>query len=99
MHRYYIKLHRRGRDVVLAVCDEELLGKSFSDGRLKIHVKEEFYGGERVGIERVFEAMEEATIINAIGERVVSAITRGNEVLEEAVIRVCGIPHIQIIKF
>jgi len=99
MCSYYMKLHKKGNDVVLAVCDEELLGKYFTDGKLRLHIKEDFYGGSKVGREELLKALKEATIINAVGERSVSIVIGDNNVLKEAIIRICGIPHVQLIKF
>ena len=43
---FYFKAHRHPEEVILAVCDEEILGQTFSEGDLRITVGEGFYGGD-----------------------------------------------------
>ena len=56
----YTKIHNsRGRTVV-AVCDEDLLGKTFEEGKLFLKVSKEFYGGERKDVEEAKAMAEDA---------------------------------------
>jgi len=41
-----IKTHRAQGQVVVAMCDAELLGRKLKDGKLQITVNEGFYGGD-----------------------------------------------------
>ena len=94
----YMKVHVKGNVRVLAICDEEILGKTFREGKLKIEVKKEFYGDKKVLLDEVFEAIENADIVNMVGENVVNEAIRRGCVLEEGIIRIAGIPHVQIVK-
>ncbi len=94
---FFYKLHRSGKDVLLAVCDSEILGKSFSQGDLRIEAKKDFYGGKEIG-EEVIELFDKATIVNLLGEKIVSLAARKKKIEKENIIRVGGVSHAQIIS-
>jgi len=94
----YVKVYRVQGEVLLAACDEELLGKTFREGELKLEVKERFYGGELVEEEKLEELLEEATIANLTGERCVEKAIELGYVNPERVLRIEGVPHAQMAK-
>jgi len=94
----YIKVYRVQGEVLLAACDEELIGKTFREGELKLEVKERFYKGELVEEEKLKELLEEATIANLTGERCVTKAIELGYVNPERVLRIQGIPHAQMAK-
>lgn len=96
--RVYLKIRRVQKDVVVAVCDENLLGKKFKEGKLRLHIKEDFYGGQLVSIKEGIDAIKEATIANIVGENIIRKLIEEGLIIEEAVIKIAGIPHVQIIK-
>jgi len=96
--RVYLKVRRVQKEVVVAVCDENLLGKKFEEGKLRLHVKEDFYGGQLVSIKEGVDAIKEATIANIVGENIIRKLIEEGIIIEEAVIKIAGIPHVQIIK-
>ncbi len=94
---FYYKIYRRGRDVILAVCDADIIGKKFEEGEKVLHAKPEFYEGERIG-EEVLELFEEATIINLLGRKIVTLAVEKGWVEGNGVLEVKGVLHAQIIK-
>jgi hypothetical protein len=94
----YIKVYRVQGEVLLAACDEELLGKTFREGELKLEVKERFYKGELVEESALEGLLEEATIANLTGERCVSKAIELGYVDEERVLRIEGVPHAQMAR-
>lgn len=42
----YLKIHNMGSEIMVAACDRKLIGKTFSEGELRIYVSKEFYKGE-----------------------------------------------------
>jgi len=94
----YIKVYRVQGEVLLAACDEELLGKAFREGELKLEVKERFYKGELVEEDRLKELLGEATIANLTGERCVSKAIELGYVNPDRVLRIQGVPHAQMAK-
>jgi len=94
----YVKVYRVQGEVLLAACDEELLGKTFREGELKLEVRERFYKGELVEEEKLEELLEEATIANLTGERCVGKAIELGYVDPERVLRIEGVPHAQMAK-
>jgi len=94
----YIKVYRVQGEVLLAACDEELLGKTFREGEIKLEVKERFYRGELVEEDMLEGLLEEATIANLTGERCVSKAIELGYVHPERVLRVQGVPHAQMAR-
>ncbi|MCS7104933.1 MAG: DUF424 family protein [Thermofilaceae archaeon] len=93
----YVKVHRQGEDVLVAVCDEELLDKKINVSTLVIHVSKEFYGGERIPIKMIWDFMKDATIVNAIGNAVVSELAERIPAVHYAAVNLGGIPHVQLL--
>ena len=52
-----IKLIKSQRNI-LAVCDSELIGKKFEEGKLQIDVKENFFKGEETDEKKAIAIME-----------------------------------------
>ena len=94
----YVNLKKLGRNVMLAICDSELLGKTLREGKIVFHVKEEFYNGGRVTVEEAVNMIENSTIVNMVGKCCVEKAIAKGYVHPEAVLNIEGIPHAQIVK-
>jgi len=93
-----MNLRKVGNNVLLAICDAEILGKTLRKGKISFHVKEEFYKGTKVSIEEAMSMIENSTTVNMIGKNVVQKAIEKGHVHPEAVLRIEGIPHAQIVK-
>lgn len=98
MGEVYLKTIRNGRDVLVAVCDAELLGKTLEGGKVPFKVSEAFYGGINGDIDEALQAMRQATICNLIGKKIVGAAIDKKLVHQRAIIYIGDIPHAQIVK-
>jgi len=96
--RFWIKLHHsKTSETILAVCDEELLGKRLKlNEQFSIEVSQSFYGGVLVARDDLDKYLKQATIVNMLGEKAISYAVRKGFIVEKAVIKVGGIPHIQL---
>ncbi len=94
----YVNLKKVGRNVLLAICDIELLGRTLREGKIVFHVKDEFYNGGRVTLEEGVEMIENCTIVNMVGKHCVEKAIQKGYVHPEAVLNIEGIPHAQIVK-
>ena len=93
-----MNIKKIGRNVLLAVCDAEILGKTLRDGKIVFHVKEEFYKGARVNVEEAVSMIENSNIVNMVGKNVVKKAIQRGYVHPDAVLDIQGIPHAQIVK-
>ncbi|RLI10574.1 DUF424 domain-containing protein [Candidatus Bathyarchaeota archaeon] len=97
MPEVYVKTMRHGRDVLVAICDVELLGKTLEGGRVPFKVNETFYKGVPADLDEALEAMRRATICNLVGKKIVEAAIENRMVHKSAVIYFGDIPHAQIV--
>jgi hypothetical protein len=97
MGEVYVRTTRHNRDILVAVCDAELLGCILEGGRVPFKVSEQFYGGDLSSLEEALEAMSKATICNIVGKRIVEAAIGNELVRKTAVIYIGNIPHAQIV--
>ena len=94
----YMNLRKIGGNVLLAICDCEILGKTLREGKITFHVKEEFYKGAKVDIEEAIDMIENSTIVNMVGKKIVQKAIEKGYVHPEAVLNIEGVPHAQIVK-
>lgn len=94
----YMNLKRVGRNVLLAICDAEILGRTLCEGKIVFRVKEDFYKGAKVNVEEAVSMIQNSTIVNMIGKNVVKKAIQRGYVHPEAVLSIEGVPHAQIVK-
>jgi len=85
------------KDVVLAICDQELSGKLIRKNP-PFKVSEKFYGENACSKEEILEKMKGCTIINIVGKRIVEFCIERNFITRKNVILIGDIPHAQIVK-
>ena len=90
-------IHDR-RGVLVAACDAGLLGETFRQGRMKLEVNTQFYGGALCSVEKAMEALAEADVANLVGEATIKAAVDKGLVDPEAVIYFGAVPHVQIVR-
>ena len=93
-----MNLKKIGRNVLLAMCDAEILGRTLREGKIVFRVKEDFYKGTRVNIEEAVSLIEKSTIVNMVGRNVVKLAIEKGYVHPEAVLNIQGVPHAQVVK-
>jgi len=91
----YIKVHKTYRDVI-AVCDNELIGKKFEQGEFQIEVRENFFLGDDVSEKEASEIMkagsENYATFNIIGKESCDLALKLGLIKEEGIIHISGVP-------
>jgi uncharacterized protein len=95
----YLNVTKVGQNVVLAVCDCDLLGRTLKEGKIVFHIKEKFYNGRKATLDEAVGLIRNSTIVNLVGKNCVRKAIAEGYVHPEAVIKIEGIPHAQIVKF
>lgn len=93
-----MNFQKAGRNVLLAICDVELLGKTLRDGKIVFRVKEDFYKGAKVNVNEAVSMIENCTIVNMVGKNIVKKAIEQGYVHPEGVLNIDGVPHAQIVK-
>jgi len=91
-------MRKWGGCTLLATCDANLLGKVLREGKIVFEIREEFYKGLKVSVEEAIDLVEQSTIINMVGHMIVNRAVERGLIHPEAVIKISGVPHAQIIK-
>ena len=92
-----VKVYTRGSEVLVAACDERLLGTTLREGEVRLHVSS-FYDGERVSEDEFLARLRLATIGNFVGRETVTAAQRAGFVGEDGVLWIGGEPHAQMVR-
>ncbi len=84
--------------MLLAICDAELLGETLREDKLVFVVRKDFYKGSKVGVDDAIALMQKSTIVNMIGPNIVEKAIERGLVHPEAVLKISGVPHAQIVR-
>ena len=97
---YWTKVFATRTEIVVALCDEELLDKvmEFKKTGAKIKVSKYFYGEHLIDEKDVLKLMSRATIGNLMGKNVINLAERHGFISKENIINIDGIPHAQFVK-
>jgi hypothetical protein len=95
--KVYLNKIRYEDEYIIAICDEEILGQRFQEGERQIHITESFYKGELVSLEEGLRALEQATIANIVGERIVEEALKAQMIHKNGILRIQNIPHAQLV--
>lgn len=94
---FYFKVHKHPEEVVVAVCDEEILGRTFRSDGLKLFVSEVFYKGEVVDEEELRSRIGTFTVLNLAGNRCVDIAIELGIVDPDNVFVIGGVKHAQAV--
>ena len=98
----YIKKHATPQGLLLAMCDEELLGKVFASGKMQLDLDKyaDFYRGELVAEAQASDGTsgEDIYSANIVGERAVAVMLNRGMVKKADVKMVGRVPFVQIFK-
>jgi len=93
-----LRVHRRGKDVVVAACDEDLIDRTFRCGELRLNVSSSFYGTETCDEDEFLAALRLCTSANLVGERTIEIAVRAGFIRRDGILRVGDVPHAQLYK-
>ena len=89
---------RTDEGLLVAVCDDDVLGETFADDGVSLTVTEEFYGGESVEEEAVVASLARASVANIVGREAVDLAIREGFVDEANVLEVESTRHAQFLR-
>jgi uncharacterized protein len=92
----YAKIHKSGDRNIIAICDESLIGKKFSEGNLILDITERFYKGEVLTGDQTLELMKDALNLNIVGEKSIALALKNGIIEKDSVIKINGVPHAQV---
>ncbi len=94
---FSLRIHRHPDEVILAICDESILGQTFRGDGIRIEVAEGFYGGDIVSEEEVRSAFRNFTMVNMVGNEIVELAIAEGIIHPDNVIVIGGVKHAQAV--
>jgi hypothetical protein len=91
-----MRVHRQGREVLVAVSDAPLVGREFREGNMRLVVAEAFYGSEGADAPEVLRVLATCTIANLVGVDTVTLAIQHGFVHPDNVLDIDGVPHAQM---
>jgi uncharacterized protein len=85
--------------MLVNICDEELVGRTVAEGKLKVHLSPEFYSGEVVDMGEALRLIRTCSIVNLAGSRSVSLAVENKMGAPEAIREIEEVPFLMIYKF
>ena len=96
----YIKIHRSYRNVV-ALCDADLIGKKFEEGKRQLEVRENFYKDKEVTKEEAIKLLKQQTnedsTFNIVGKKSIQAAIEAGLITKNSVHKIQNIPFALIL--
>jgi hypothetical protein len=92
-----MRVHRRGSEIVIAACDEELLGRVLKIGSRTYEISSSFYGSLKVENETLLIHLRQATMANLLGERTVRLAVKAGVVEQDATSHLDGVLHAEMV--
>ncbi len=93
-----LKERDTGEGLLVAVCDDDVLGETFETDDLSFTVSEEFYGGDEVDEDEVVNSLTRATVANIVGADAVALAVDAGFVDETNVLELDSTRHAQFLR-
>ena len=70
--KFSVRISDYQKNVMVNMCDAELIGKDVVDGELKIHINESYYGKQIVDKDEAISLLKSASMMNLVGKETIS---------------------------
>ncbi|MEM4331016.1 MAG: DUF424 family protein [Candidatus Pacearchaeota archaeon] len=91
-----IRIHK-ARRIVVALCDKELIGKRFEEGKKELDLRSNFFKGEEKSYEEIKEILlyykKEDASFNIVGKKSCSLALEIGLINEEMIGKISEIPY------
>jgi len=93
----FIKIHKsQNIRPVVAICDSEIIGKKFEEGKKQLDVRENFYKGVEMNAEDALKFIQRQTVedasFNIVGKESIEIALKAGIISKEGVHKIKGIP-------
>lgn len=93
-----VKKHKNHQgQIVLAICDESLLGKKIEENNLILDLSSNYYKGDKKSDQDLLELIKEAYILNLVGEKSTEFALKNNFINKNNIKKINKIPFAECI--
>jgi hypothetical protein len=94
----YVRTIKTAAEVLVAACDADIVGQTFEENELQLEVRPDFYCGDAVSLEECDVFLNEATILNLVGENIVERAVRLGLINRGNILKIGGTVHAQMVR-
>jgi len=94
--QFSVKVSDYQKNIMINMCDAELMGKDIVDGELKISINENYYGKQLVDKSEAISLLKSASIMNLVGNETISLATDLGIGSESGIKTISNIPFLII---
>jgi hypothetical protein len=84
--------------LILAICDDELLGKTYCEGKKQLNLSSDFYRGTKVEDNEARVLLIKAYAINAVGKAAVSLCIKAELAEPDNIRKIKGVPFLLLTR-
>jgi len=95
---FWAKVFPAKYEIVVALCDEELIDKELMFDDVLVKVSKHFYGEKLIDEEFALTLMKKATIGNLMGKKIVELAEKNGFIDKQNIILINEVPHAQFVK-
>ncbi|MDH3696080.1 MAG: DUF424 domain-containing protein [Nitrosopumilus sp.] len=92
--QFSVRVTEYQKNMMLNICDAELLGKKITQDELNIHVSESYYGERFIEKKEATDLLKQSSIINMVGKETISLSIELGIGSENGIKRISGIPFL-----
>ena len=96
--QFSVKVSDYQKNLVLNICDIDLLGKKITEDQLNMNISKSYYGEKIIEHEEAKHLLKNASIINMVGKDTVSLSLELGVGSENGVKKVAGVPFLIVFK-
>ncbi|MDP7265896.1 MAG: DUF424 family protein [Candidatus Thermoplasmatota archaeon] len=93
------RVHIHGNQRIVAICDRDIVGLTFREGKMNIFVDPGFYYEKEISKDELISLIRTADMMNMVGNRIVEFAVEQGFVDQDCVLLIQGIKHAQIMSF
>ena len=92
--QFSVRVTEYQKNMMLNICDAELLGKKITQDELNIHISESYYGERFVEKKEATDLLKQSSIINMVGKETTSLSIELGVGSENGIKTISGIPFL-----
>ena len=96
--QFSVKVSNYQKNLMLNICDSDLLGKDIVQDELTMSISRSYYGEKVIDKEEAETLLKKSSIINMVGDKTVSLSIELGIGSENGVKRISGVPFLIVFK-
>jgi hypothetical protein len=96
---FVARIIRYEGNLMVNICDEELLGVTVKDDALEMRISADYFGGEKISLDESLELIRRSQIVNLAGTRIVEKTLEAKLASPLAIKKISSTLFLMIYKF